>query len=137
MAYEHMPVDIAVVELGGNDAVPFWEPTRISAKTFRDVMMQLVIRLRGDGVQRVQILTTIPNPQASEVIQSRLMAYRLALLSVYWPARVRVVDIWRRLDPEEDYEGSNPHPNAGGHWKIAYAVEQAILRPGKPWWGYV
>jgi hypothetical protein len=134
LAEEHMPAEIVVVELGGNDAVGFWEPRPTPPERYRDTMMQLVIRLRGDGARRVLLVTTFPNPGASPEVEARLMRYRLSLLCVRWRGRARVVDVWRLLDLETDFEGLNPHPNERGHWKLAHAVERAIRHDGKPRW---
>jgi lysophospholipase L1-like esterase len=130
LAQAFLPSDYAVVELGGNDAVAFWEKRPTPVETYSSTMLRLVTRLRKDGARRVLVLTPIPNPSANASAKGRLLAYRLSLLGMPWPPGASVLDIYKLLDPKKDYDPYNPHPNEQGHEKIAEAVYQQIRRRG-------
>lgn len=136
-AYEQLvekqfPCDVAVVELGGNDATGFWEQQPTHPMTYMKTIKQIVGRLVQDGCRRVIVLTVMPNPGAGSAVAWRLDAYRYMLLSWRTPRRVSVVDIYSMLDVNEDFEGTNCHPNERGHTKIAMAVARSIR--GRRWW---
>lgn len=133
LAEEHMPCGTVVVELGGNDAVGFWEARPTSVDDYLEGMVGLMWRLQREGARRILLLTPIPNPGASMQAQGRLLSYRLTLIAQRWPRGVSVVDVYRLLDPEEDFEGLNCHPNERGHRKIALAVVRR-LRRRQGWW---
>jgi lysophospholipase L1-like esterase len=131
---EYLPADYVVVELGGNDAVGFFEKRPVPVETYQGAMLKLASRLKRDGAKRVIILTPMPNPGANHSARGRLLGYRLSLLGIPWPRGVEVIDIYRQLDPLDDFVGGNCHPTEQGHRKIAEAVARRIR--GRRKWGW-
>ncbi|MFX0187773.1 MAG: SGNH/GDSL hydrolase family protein [Candidatus Hodarchaeota archaeon] len=138
LAEEHLPCRTVVVELGGNDATGYFEPRPIKTEDYIKNMTRLIDRLRGDGARRILILTPIPRPgKGWPAVHSRLLSYTLSLINHTWPRGVSVIDIYHLLDPKEDFEGLNCHPNEQGHLKIALAVAERVHRRrgwGPPLW---
>ena len=128
LAEPHLPVDVAIVELGGNDAVGFFEREPTSVWDYRNAIIDIVCRLRDDGVGRILVLTPIPNPSRGRVVASRLMDYRMALLHYNWRRNTTCVDIYRALSTGEGFTNGNCHPNALGHKIIAETILSYIRR---------
>jgi lysophospholipase L1-like esterase len=127
-AQPHLPCDLAIVELGGNDAVGFWEVRPTEPEEFVMTLLQLSDRLIGAGTERLLLLSVVPNPGAREAVQQRLLAYRYQLMRLTGMCHAEVLDIYRLLDPERDFEPYNVHPNQRGHRKIAQAVAPVVRR---------
>jgi lysophospholipase L1-like esterase len=137
-AAPYLPADIVLVELGGNDAMGFFELGPTPIETYASVMATLVDRLLDDGAGRVVLMTPPPNIAAGEVVGARLRAYGDALwLLCEGRTNVECFDLYALLDPRHDFYAFNCHPNAAGHEKIGLALADAVRIPVPEPWTFV
>ena len=133
LAQPELPVPIAVVLLGTNDSIGWYEPTPVPPEAFASGLDQLLAALEANGVETI-ILMTPPDQPVFPEDRGRLRAYRETILN-RCTAREHVVcgpDLFTLLDAELDFVAGDLHPNAAGHSKIATALEQVIRQLPKP-----
>ena len=127
-AIPNLPVDIATVMLGTNDATGFFEPAPIPPADYRLNLIDLVTNLLEDGAARVMLMTPPPMCDSADAATvARLDAYRI-IVNAICDADERVVcgpDVYRVLG-DEDFQGCDVHPNGIGHLHLGVAVAEAI-----------
>jgi lysophospholipase L1-like esterase len=120
LAEPNLPADLAVIELGGNDAASFFEDGAPTESEYEDALTTLIDKLFADKVSRILVSTTIPNPgyPAGTEVGDRLVTYTRAIETVC-AATDKVVlcstDFMEALDPSLNFFENNVHPNASGH----------------------
>lgn len=126
-ALPELPVDIALVLLGTNDAAGILEPQSVEPDAYDEAIAEIVDALLAGGVKQV-ILSTPPDVKKSWT-HRRLQAYREKILDrCKLPGQpVCGPDFFSLLDLETDFENRNIHPNARGHARMAKALRESIL----------
>ena len=134
-ALSQLPVDIATVLLGTNDAVRRQEYGYPSAETYGETLDEIVGALLEGGAGKVVLMTPpgIDNPDAHR----RMRAYRDQILArcgssdrlVCGPDFFSLLDLDTDfatgddpLRPGQDPSQHNIHPNAHGHARMAQAL---------------
>ena len=134
-----MPVDIATVLLGTNDAVRRQESGYISAEAYGETLDEIVGALLEGGAGKVVLMTPpdIDNPEA----RRRMRAYRDQILArcgssdrlVCGPDFFTLLDLDTDfasgddpLRPGQDPNQRNIHPNARGHARMAKALGETL-----------
>ena len=126
-AIQHLPVEVAVIELGGNDAVGFFEIGPTPIDIFRESVDALIARLFNDQVKKVVLFTPPPNPGRNDSVNLRLQEYGNAIKTFCNSTTIICgPDLFTLLDPETDFEGKNVHPNEGGHYKMGMALAEVL-----------
>ena len=138
-ALSQLPVDIATVLLGTNDAVRRKNSGYVTAEAYGEAIDEIVHALLDGGAGNVVLMTPpdVDNPDAHR----RILAYREKILSRCGSSR-RVTcgpDFFTLLDPDTDFAtgdnplrpGQNPsdrdiHPNARGHARMAKALGETL-----------
>ncbi len=140
-ALSQLPVDIATVLLGTNDAVRRQESGYVSAETYGETLDEIVGALLEGGAGKVVLMTPpdIDTPEAHR----RMRAYREQILSRCGSSDRLICgpDFFTLLDLDTDFAtgddplrpGQDPsqhdiHPNAHGHARMAKALGET-LRP--------
>ena len=124
-ALPNLPCHTAVVLLGGNDAVGFWEPRPISIDNYFLNMKTIRDRLLEDGAERVVFITPVITLAAGEGVLNLISNY-VFQLSLLANNKVRVFDVYSKMSMGLDFVEGNVHPNEHGHSIIAKEVYEAI-----------
>ena len=122
-----LPADLVVVVLGTNDAIGLLEPEPTTAQAYRDAIDELVGGLLGDGAVRVMLAAPPPNFDSAPALLL-LAQYAVeiqALCGAPGDAVLCGPDLLNLLEAG-DFAPGDVHPNAGGHAKIAAALEASI-----------
>ena len=131
-AQSHLPAEFAVVLLGTNDALGFFETGPTAANHYANTIFDLVEALRLDGAGQV-ILMSAPSlcESADEEAKSLLSAYATAtdIICRLTDTSLCGPDLHELLDPELDFAKCDIHPNAGGHAAIGLALADVIRSP--------
>ena len=133
LAQPELPVAIAVVLLGTNDSIGWYEPAPVTPEAFASGLDQLLAALESNGAETIVLMTPPDQPVFPED-RGRLRAYRETIRN-RCTARQHVVcgpDLFTLLDSEFDFAAGELHPNGAGHSKIATALEEVIRQLPKP-----
>ena len=133
LAQPELPVPIAVVLLGTNDSIGWYEPTPVPPEAFASSLDELLAALEANGAETIVLMTPPDQPVFPED-RVRLVAYRETILN-RCTAREHVVcgpDLFTLLDADLDFVAGELHPNGAGHSKIATALEEVIRRLPTP-----
>lgn len=130
-----LPTDVTTLMLGLNDALGFFldEPTSPAAyeTNLRDILDAIFL----DGSSHIVLMSPPTPAAAAHLADDFLVPYRDAVFTICRDT-VSVLcgpDLQRLLDPDDDFEPGDIHPNGQGHAKIASALAdkiQAIPEPG-------
>jgi len=134
-ARPYLPVDIATVLLGTNDAVGFFEPVPIEVPVYAAAMNEIVWNLLADRARWVILMTAPDHDWADPAAVARLAGYRdeIRALCASHPRVVCGPDLYELLDLELDFAPGDVHPNATGHARIASELARTITT-GPPAW---
>jgi lysophospholipase L1-like esterase len=126
LALPYMPVGIATILLGTNDAIGFFEPDPVSPSVYGVAVHELADNLLADGADLVMLMTPPPNFWDATA-QALLIDYRDEALEICASGSRLVCgpDVFELLSPS-DFQAGNIHPNRTGHAKIAAALDRAI-----------
>lgn len=128
-ATPELPVDVATVMLGTNDATGFFEPAPILPLDYAQNMVALIDQLLADGADTVVLMTPPPMcSTADPATVDRLVAYRAIdrYLCDHHAGVVCGPDVYTLLGPA-DFRACDVHPNGQGHRVLGEAVADAIL----------
>lgn len=127
LAAPELPSDIVTVLLGTNDALGFFLEERTSVDAYEGFMRELVDGIFAGGASDV-ILMTAPAANVSLPAATLLAGYRerIGLICQDTLGVLCGPDLYELLDPTLDFEPGDIHPNADGHAKIAWALEDSI-----------
>jgi lysophospholipase L1-like esterase len=120
-----LPVDLAVVVLGVNDAMGFAEG-RVPAGEYGKALRELATSLLADGADRVLLVAPPPVFHRQSVFARLVQEGREQRAICAGSQDVVCGPDLLRLLKRDDYGGDSLHPNGAGHAKIATALAQAI-----------
>ncbi len=132
-AEPHLPADVVVLIIGGNDASGFGEPHPRTPEEYADALTAVIGELLDTGVRRVVKAGSPKLHPLEEVCRRAKKNARLALLR---EVDHEVCDADPRVDcaPEffhlldaSDYALCNPHPNVSGQQKMADALFETLV----------
>ena len=140
-ALSQLPVDIATVLLGTNDAVRRKDSGYVTAEEYGEAIDEIVDALLDGGTGSVVLMTPpdVDNPNA----HLRILAYREQILSRCGSSKRLICgpDFFTLLDLDADFAtGDDPlrpgydpshrdiHPNARGHARMAKALGETLRR---------
>jgi hypothetical protein len=118
MAEPELPVDIAVIYLGLNDAHGFFEDRYTDEMDYRENLERLIARLR-EAAERV--ILVVPQRVGEVTVDLRLWGYRRQILELCRDLEQVECgpDLFFAIQP-------GLHPDGVGHFLIARALEMAI-----------
>jgi lysophospholipase L1-like esterase len=133
-ALPHVPSHVAVVLLGTNDAVGFFEPVPVEVATYGASINEIVWNLLTNGVRRVILMTAPDHDWEDPDRVARLAGYRDEILALCadHPRVVCGPDLYGLLDLNVHFEPNDVHPNAAGHARIADDLTDAVLSSTAP-----
>ncbi len=126
----NMPVQLAVVMLGTNDA---WAGYRtggpVPVPRYKEEIERLVANLLRDGAEAILLTTTPPAPTGlPENFGTLLQGYASVIADLCKTTKDVSCgpDVHELLDPVSDLNPKDIHPNAKGHAAIAAALAASI-----------
>jgi len=129
-----LPVEIAAILLGTNDALGFSRPEPSTAAVYEQAMSALIDGLLSGGAETVLLMTPPPLPGDRPVADELLLDYRDVIFALC-DAMGGVLcgpDVYTLLDPDTHFEDIDAHPNVAGHQLIAEALYGSIAAIPEP-----
>jgi len=133
VAVPNLPADVVLIMLGTNDAFGWFEPSPIYPDLYLENLDAMVTRILDLGAGQIVLVKPPPLLAFDETGQNRLRSYgpEIDRLCALMTNVVCGPDLTSLLTPD-DFESDDPHPNAAGHDKIAWAVSETIAFVPEP-----
>ncbi len=124
----HLPVSIATILLGTNDAKGYDEPERVLAVDYARAIDELIAELFDRGVGEVVVMTPaqIKGSPAATIRASEYRDYLLEKCSSHEEIHCGP-DLYVELDTGLHFADSDVHPNSLGHQVIASELADSVL----------